>query len=138
MYKVTKIINFCYGHRLLNYAGKCRTLHGHNGELEIDIEADELDELGMVMDFSEVKRLVKEWIDANIDHRMILNKDDVMVSLLREQGEPIFVIDKNPTAEAIAELIFAFAVERNLPVKEVRLWETPSSFATFNLQKAGE
>ena len=50
-HSVTKIIDFAYGHRLINYDGKCRFLHGHNGILEVDIASDELDDCGMVVDF---------------------------------------------------------------------------------------
>src|SRR5262245_31920288 len=52
MYLVARAISFCYGHRLLDYDGKCRHLHGHNGKAVITLEAGELDRLGMVVDFS--------------------------------------------------------------------------------------
>ena len=58
MYEVTRVIDFCYGHRLLNYAGKCRHLHGHNGRLEITLSASALDDRGMVLDFTQIKREV--------------------------------------------------------------------------------
>src|SRR5438270_429235 len=76
MFQVTREIRFCYGHRLLNYDGKCRHLHGHNGRAIITLETDRLDDLGMVVDFSTIKRVVAGWIDANLDHRMILHRDD--------------------------------------------------------------
>mgnify|MGYP003412694764 FL=1 len=50
-FRVTKEIHFCYGHRLLDYAGKCRHLHGHNGKAVVTLETAELDRLGMVIDF---------------------------------------------------------------------------------------
>ena len=71
-YSVTKTIGFCYGHRLIGHKGKCRHLHGHNGLVEIEVEAEELDDLGVVMDFSDIRDAVKGWIDSNLDHRMIL------------------------------------------------------------------
>ena len=71
MYQVTREIDFCYGHRLLNYDGKCRFLHGHNGRAVITLESPELDGLGMVTDFSEIKRVVSRWIDENLDHRIV-------------------------------------------------------------------
>ena len=132
LHKVTKIIHFCYGHRLLNYAGKCRNLHGHNGVLEIDIEAEQLDELGMVIDFSVLKDVVKTWVDENLDHRMLLCEDDSLIPLLKEAGEPIFVMKANPTAENIAQLIFHAAAEHGLRPTEVRLWETPNGCATYS------
>ena len=72
MFRVTREIDFCYGHRLLDYAGKCKFLHGHNGRAVIVIESDTLDERGMVLDFSDIKRVVSRWIDEHLDHRMLL------------------------------------------------------------------
>ncbi len=131
MYRVTRQIDFCYGHRLLNYEGKCRYLHGHNGRVFIVIEADELDARGMVMDFSDIKDVMKEWIDGNLDHRMILHRDDPAVPALQELGEPLFLLDCNPTAENIARVIFQVAREHGFPVVETRLWETPNCYATY-------
>jgi 6-pyruvoyltetrahydropterin/6-carboxytetrahydropterin synthase len=131
MYRVTREIHFCYGHRLLNYDGKCRHLHGHNGRAVITLQADELDRLGMVMDFSHIKQVITAWIDDTIDHKMLLHRDDPVLPLLRQQGEPVHVLDVNPTAENIARLIFDFAVSRGFPVVEVRLWETENCYATY-------
>jgi 6-pyruvoyltetrahydropterin/6-carboxytetrahydropterin synthase len=133
MYRVTKMIDFCYGHRLLGGGGKCCHLHGHNGRLEIELETDQLDEQGMVRDFSEVKMVVTRWLDECLDHRMILCRRDPLIDVLRAHGEPVFVMDGNPTAEGIAELVFGLLRGQGLPVREVRLWETPSSFATFGV-----
>ncbi|MEN6625607.1 MAG: 6-carboxytetrahydropterin synthase [Candidatus Sumerlaeia bacterium] len=131
MYRVAKYIDFCYGHRLLNYAGKCRHLHGHNGRVLIEIAGDHLDSRGMLADFGDIKRIVKQWIDDNIDHRMILNRDDPALAFFRDSGEPHYVIDENPTAEAIARLIHDKARQLGLPVTRVVLWETPDSCAEF-------
>jgi 6-pyruvoyltetrahydropterin/6-carboxytetrahydropterin synthase len=131
MFKVTKHIDFCYGHRLLNYSGQCRHLHGHNGRVEIDIASDRLDARGMVVDFADIKAAVKTWIDETLDHRMLLCKDDPLLPVLQERGERFYVMDVNPTAENIARLIFDHARAKDLPVSEVRLWETPTSFASY-------
>lgn len=131
MFQVTREIRFCYGHRLLNYDGKCRHLHGHNGRAVITLESDRLDGLGMVMDFSAIKRVVSQWIDANLDHRMILHKDDPVLPHLKQQGEPVFLLDVNPTAENIAKLIFEITQSHGFPVVEVRLWETDDSWAAY-------
>ena len=92
MYGITREIDFCYGHRLLNYDGKCRHLHGHNGRAIITIAADSLDDRGMVFDFSDVKKAVATWIDENLDHRMLLCKDDPVVPILEGLGEPLRVV----------------------------------------------
>ncbi len=131
MYLVTREIRFCYGHRLLDYAGKCRHLHGHNGRAVISLAADRLDGLGMVMDFSQIKRIVSSWIDENLDHKMILNRKDPILPLLEKQGEPVFLLDVNPTAESIARLIYDFTRAQGFPVVQVQLWETDDSYATY-------
>ena len=131
MFQVSREIDFCYGHRLLNYEGKCRYLHGHNGKAIITIEASQLDDRGMVLDFSDIKRVVSRWIDESLDHRMILHRDDPAVPLLQELGEPLHLLDTNPTAENIARLIYDYTAQQGFPVVEVRLWETPRCFATY-------
>jgi 6-pyruvoyltetrahydropterin/6-carboxytetrahydropterin synthase len=130
MFRVTRQIDFCYGHRLLNYEGKCRYLHGHNGRAVIAIEAEQLD-------FSDIKRVVSTWIDDNLDHRMLLHRDDPAVAMLKDLGEPMFLMDANPTAENIAKLIYDFTAEHGFPIVEARLWETPNCFATYSAQSRG-
>ena len=131
MFRVTRQIDFCYGHRLLNYDGKCKYLHGHNGRAVIAIESATLDDRGMVLDFSDIKRVVSRWIDENLDHCMLLHRDDPAVPALRTLGEPMFLMDSNPTAENIAKLIFDFTAAQGFPIVEARLWETPHCFATY-------
>lgn len=135
MFKVTKAIDFCYGHRLMNYEGKCRHLHGHNGRVEIELEGETLDERGMLTDFGEIKRVMKRWIDENLDHRMILRRDDPAVEFLKSQNEPMYLIDENPTAETIARLIYHETHRQGFPVARVVLWETPDSFAVYSSVK---
>src|SRR5262249_51543719 len=99
MFQVTKEIHFCYGHRLLNYSGKCRNFHGHNGKVEVAIAAPKLDKRGMVRDFTEIKQILHTWIDQNLDHRMILNEKDPLIPVLKKAGEPLYLLPVNPTAE---------------------------------------
>jgi 6-pyruvoyltetrahydropterin/6-carboxytetrahydropterin synthase len=132
MYSVTKRIEFCYGHRLMNYSGVCQHPHGHNAVVEIDIRADSLDTRDMVADFSDIKRIVKGWIDRELDHKMILRRDDPLADALRRLGEPMFLLDSNPTAERIAQLIFDVSRDHGLPVSRVTVWETPTSWATYS------
>ena len=136
-YKVTTSIDFCYGHRLLNYEGECRHLHGHNGRVEVDVVSDEPDYRGMVVDFSDIKSIVKTWIDDNLDHRMILHRDDPLVDVLVELGEAHYVIDTNPTAENIAAHIHDMTSSDDLNITEIRLWETPNSYATYRAATNG-
>jgi len=131
MYSVTKRIEFCYGHRLLDYDGICKHPHGHNAIAEIEVRTDSLDPRNMVCDFSDIKRVVKGWIDRELDHKMILRHDDPLVKPLEQLGEPIYLLDSNPTVERIAKLIFDKARELGFNVVDVRVWETPSSFASY-------
>jgi len=131
VYTVTRRIEFCYGHRLLHYEGKCRHLHGHNGVAIVELAAEALNGKGMVLDFGEIRDRIKGWIDSELDHRMILSKDDPALASLQALGEPVHVIDANPTAEAIAQLIFNRCRAEGFPVTRVQLWETPNCCATY-------
>ena len=131
MYSVSKRIEFCYGHRLLDYEGVCRHPHGHNATVEVELRGDTLDSRNMVVDFNDIKRMVKTWVDRELDHKMILRHDDPLVAVLRGMGEPVYTLDSNPTAERIAQLIFDVARGEGLPVVRVTVWETPTSSATF-------
>jgi len=132
MYAVTMRIEFCYGHRLLDYDGVCKHPHGHNAVSEVEVRAQTLDSRAMVVDFGDISRLLKEWIDREIDHKMILRHDDPLVGALEALGEPVYRLDSNPTAERIARLIFDAAHELGLPVVRVTTWETPLASATFS------
>ena len=131
MYRVTKRIDFCYGHRLLDYDGVCKHPHGHNAIAEIEVRTDALDERNMVADFGDIKRLVKGWIDRELDHKMILRRDDPLVAPLQSLGEPVYLLESNPTVERIAKLIFDEAVTLGLDIVTVTVWETPTSCATY-------
>ena len=131
MYLVTKRIDFCYGHRLLDYDGICKHPHGHNAVVEVDVRTDRLDSRNMVADFADIKRVVKGWIDRELDHKMILRHDDPLVAPLEALKEPIYKLDSNPTVERIAKLIYENSRAAGLDVVAVRVWETPTSFAEY-------
>jgi 6-pyruvoyltetrahydropterin/6-carboxytetrahydropterin synthase len=132
MYSVTKEIEFCYGHRLLGHKGKCRHLHGHNATAVIRLESETLDPMGMVCDFSDIGDYVKGWIREEIDHNMLMSQRDPLLPLLEEAGERIYVMDRNPTAENIARLIFDKVSEAGYPVVEVALHETGTAQASYS------
>lgn len=131
MYSVTKEIRFCYGHRLLNYSGKCRHLHGHNGLIEVVIEKPSLDSLGMVTDFSDISKVVKKWVDEELDHKLLLNEKDPIIAAMKEYEQPFVTLPENPTAETIAKYIFDHCRKQGLPVTEIGLWETTTSKAVY-------
>ncbi len=131
MYSVTKRIEFCYGHRLLDYQGNCRHLHGHNAIVEITVQAEALDARNMVRDFHEIREVVETWIDRELDHKMLLRHDDPAAGALQQLGEPVYLMDSNPTVERIAQLIFDQVAKEGLPVVKVTMWETPTSMAVY-------
>jgi 6-pyruvoyltetrahydropterin/6-carboxytetrahydropterin synthase len=131
VFRVTREIHFCYGHRLRDYNGKCRHPHGHNGRLEVELSSAKLDRRGMVMDFEEIKQHLQRWVDESMDHRMLLRRDDPLVPIFRKLGEPVYLMDENPTAENIAREVYRVGRKKRLPVTRVTLWETEKSYATY-------
>ncbi len=136
VFKVTKELHFCYGHRLLNYDGKCAHPHGHNGRILIELTTEKLNHRGMVIDFVDIKGSLHKWIDDVLDHRMILHKEDPLLPVLKKMNEPIFIMDNNPTAENLAQLIFEHVKKQGFPVTKIQFWETPSSSAIYSEQGA--
>ena len=68
---------------------------------------------------------------------MLLQRDDPVVPLLQKMGEPLFLMDENPTAENIAKLIYEFTASSGFPIVECQLWETPHCFATYRASRSG-
>lgn len=135
---VTKTFTFDTGHRLSNYEGKCKRLHGHTYKLEITVGCNVLDPKGMVVDFGDLKEIFKSYVDEAFDHRTLLYAEDplnqAIDSALPEGDDQIVWTSFNPTAENIGAAIYLIFEsrlprERNLQVVRVRLYETPTSFA---------
>ena len=144
MYSVTKRIEFCYGHRLLEYDGVCKHPHGHNAVAEIEVRTASLDARDMVCDFSDIKQMVKgSGSTVRFDHRMILRRDDPLLEPLRALGEPVCGesdrlrwagrCSSRPAARPATSpaLIFEKTESFGFPVVRVTVWETPASFATY-------
>jgi len=132
MFKVAKEFRFNYAHRLLGAATKCARFHGHSARVLIEMSGKKLDRKGMVLDFFDIKKTIGGWIDSNLDHRMILNRKDPLVKILREAGEPVLALDGNPTAELLARRIFQEARRMKLPVSRVTFWENDGSVAIYH------
>lgn len=115
----------------MDYEGKCRHPHGHNGRVEVELSRPRLNRLGMAMDFEEIKRHLQDWIDRTLDHQMILRRDDPLVPVFRKMNEPVYLLKDNPTAENLAREIFLIAKSQGLPVTRVTLWETEKSYAVY-------
>ncbi len=121
MFEVSVEETFAAGHALRNYRGKCENVHGHNYRVSIIVEGEELDKAGLLVDFVELKRLMNGVIDQ-LDHKFL---------------NDVAPFDKlNPTAENMAKYFFD-EISRGLSgscgarLKEVKLWETDTSCATY-------
>ena len=147
--KITKKVEFDYGHRVPNHKSKCRNIHGHRGVVEITlkggvVEKKGVSDEGMVMDFSDIKRIANDFIDRELDHGFICYKDDYVVMDFFNQGNPatdsfkLYVVDFIPTAENLAKHIFEVLNPRykstfgnSLELYRIRFWETPNSYADY-------
>ena len=131
MYIITKVIYFCYGHRLLNHPGKCRNLHGHSVKASISIKQASLNEQAMVCDFADVKDCVNGFINEVLDHNFLLQKDDPIIPALIAQNERFLAIDEHPTAEVLSKMIYDYVKQQGFNIDQVVLWETASASACY-------
>jgi len=145
--KVTAVrrIQFCAGHRVHRHESKCRNLHGHNYQAFFHAQADQLDELGRVIDFSVIKQCMGTWIEENWDHGFIVSKDDTeALAVLRQvNGQKLFVLDVNPTAENMALALLNVVAPKLLAgtgvrISKVVLWETENCFVEVELPAGAE
>lgn len=132
MYTITKHFEFCYAHRLYGYPGKCGNVHGHTARVEVHCQVEKLPATGMAIDFRELSNKIGGFIEENLDHRLILAKNDPIVAILKEIKEEVKVLESPPSAENLAELIYKAAKEAGLPVTKVSFWESPTSVASYS------
>ncbi|MBM4207453.1 MAG: 6-carboxytetrahydropterin synthase [Gammaproteobacteria bacterium] len=131
MYTITKEVYFCYGHRLMHHAGKCRHLHGHSVKAAVTVASDKLNEQGMVCDFADIKNCVETYVDQHLDHNFLLHKDDPLIPALQHQNERFWALDEHPTAEVLSKMLYQHVKASGFPVTEVVLWETASAYACY-------
>lgn len=122
--------NFHAAHRIWQHQEKCRFLHGHSYMVKIRA-GGKLDEWGMVVDFGDIKGIVDQ-----LDHCVILYRDDPLVPALRELKQRLFLLDRNPTAENLAKLIcFRLITELHLDWVEAEVFETEGQSALAIMKK---
>jgi 6-pyruvoyltetrahydropterin/6-carboxytetrahydropterin synthase len=122
-YEVMIERDFSSAHQLRGYKGKCENLHGHNYKLEIYAKGEELNNIGLLIDFVELKRAADE-IVRYLDHR---NLNEL----------PPFDEELNPSAENIARYVLEYlnsqVADKRVKVHKVRCFETPTSVATYQI-----
>lgn len=147
-YRVCKTIEIENGHMLSKHPDKCRFPHGHTRRVEILLEADDLDENGMVCDFKIVKTAIGDYLDT-FDHALCMNTDDPMFGTLKAAyGDRVIGFQSvEPTTEVLAKHFFEacrqrldeyrvmkdarYSLRSEVRIIGVRVWETSSSWAEY-------
>lgn len=143
MHSVTKIFEWSMAHRLIHgYEGKCKNIHGHTYKAEITIGgAVDPANYGFIVDFGVISDTIKDWVMRHLDHATIVDpKDLALLEFLVAHQQKHFVLPPgyvNSTAENIADLLSAvWAMHSNQMVMEIKVWETPTSYATWRCPHA--
>ncbi len=135
MHSIRIEISFDSGHRLLDYPGKCAFPHGHTYRAEIFLQAQSLDPLGLVYDFTELKDRVKAWIDNHWDHAFLVNSQDTeLISGLApaSKGRLYLFNEENPSCEVLSKELFNKVKELcGMAPAMVRLWESSDQYAEY-------
>ena len=137
-------LKFCAGHRLYQHESKCAFFHGHNYRVDIEVVGQgggtEVDAVGRVVDFSQIKQRMLGWLDTHWDHAFIVFEQDENALAAVRMVEPTkyFVLPWNPTAENMARYLLEVVAPEVLGdlgviAREVRVWETEESCAVATL-----
>ena len=143
--KIVKIIEWDMGHRVLHHRSVCRGLHGHRYKVEICISGDLVSksgasEEGMVIDFSDIKKISKHFVQEKLDHAfMVWEKDEELMGFFKQsKGHKPVIVPFTPTAENVAGYIFNALQDKfqdvfktGLHLHSIKLWETPTSYALY-------
>ena len=140
--RITKQFSFETGHALYGYDGKCRNVHGHSYKLSVTVIGQPINDVthvkfGMVIDFSDLKKIVKEDIVNVFDHATVFNKNTPHVELAKElsdRGHNVLLVDYQPTSEMMV-IDFAEKIKKRLPknirLHSLKLQETATSYAEW-------
>ncbi len=140
--RITKQFSFETGHALYGYDGKCKNVHGHSYKLSVTVIGEPISDntnvkFGMVIDFTDLKKIVKEEIVDAFDHATVFNKNTPHIELARElesRGHHIILVDYQPTSENMV-IDFSQKIKNRLPssikLHSLKLQETETSFAEW-------
>ena len=140
--RITKQFSFETGHALYGYDGKCRNVHGHSYKLSVTVSGKPITDntnvkFGMVIDFGDLKKIVKQEIVDLFDHATVFNKNTPNVELAKElidRGHHVLLVDYQPTSEMMV-IDFAKKIKARLPknikLHSIKLQETDTSFAEW-------
>jgi|SRR3712207_6161649 len=138
MYSLSSEACFDSAHFLKDYEGKCRNIHGHRWKVRIEIFSDNLQEegscRGMILDFSEIKKELREITDY-FDHAFIIEKNSLKNSLmtaLLEEEFRILEVEFRPTAENFAKFFYEHFAKKGFPISQALVYETPTNCASYS------
>ena len=140
--RLTKIFHFDTGHALAGYDGKCRNVHGHSYRLEVTVIGEPIQDVenpkfGMVIDFGDLKEIVKKHVIDDYDHALVLNKHTSYKEIgdfLIERGHHILLVDFQPTGEMMIQDMARRIIPHlpaNVELFKLKLYETGTSFAEW-------
>lgn len=140
--RITKQFSFETGHALYGYDGKCRNVHGHSYKLSVTVIGEPITDsdnvkFGMVIDFGDLKKIVKSEIVDQFDHATVFNKNTPHIELaneLKDRGHHVILVDYQPTSENMV-IDFSERIKKHLPshiqLHSLKLQETETSFAEW-------
>ena len=140
--RITKQFSFETGHALYGYDVKCKNVHGHSYRLDVTVVGHPITDssnvkFGMVIDFTDLKKIIKEEIVTVFDHATVFNKNTPHVELAKElsdRGHNVLLVDYQPTSEMMV-IDFAQKIKKRLPktiqLHSLKLQETATSFAEW-------
>lgn len=140
--RITKRFSFETGHALYGYDGKCRNVHGHSYKLSVTVIGNPITnannvKFGMVIDFTDLKKIVKEEIVNVFDHATVFNKNTPHVELakeLKDRGHNVLLVNYQPTSEMMI-IDFSKKIKKHLPknikLHSLKLQETDTSYAEW-------
>lgn len=140
--RITKSFTFETGHALYGYDGLCKNVHGHSYKLDVTVMGTPISDpnhvkFGMVIDFKDLKKIVKSQIVDVFDHATVFNQNTphvVLAKTLEESGHKVLLVDYQPTSEEMI-IDFAAKIQAKLPEKitlhHLRLQETATSYAEW-------
>lgn len=141
--QITKLYEWDMWHRIPNHTSQCKNIHGHRYKIEITLEWDIIDSIWasdewMIIDFWDIKKITKEFIDSKLDHGYMWYKWAIVLDLIKKENFKYIEVDFIPTAENIAVWIFNELSPKfqeiywnNLKLHKIKLFETPNNFVSY-------